>query len=138
LLPKVYTFLNTKKPQHILLWNISRSSVFTFRLFNNRKRFVALLLRFTCQHLNIPMVFLKLLPGKKTVPWPILGNVLFILNAFMSTQRQTIAYHKPREQLLMAWCLICTSLYSSLAGLSLPFLCSVHYLSLRLLNSSVD
>lgn len=76
--------------------------MFTFRLFNNRKRFVVLLLSFSCQHLQIPMVFLKLLPGKKTVPWPILGNVLFILDAFMSTQRQTIAYHKWSEQLIMA------------------------------------
>lgn len=58
---------------------------------------------------------------KKTVSWPILGNVLFIWNAFMSTQRQTITVINRGSS---SWWLACLILCSSLAHLSLPFLCS--------------
>lgn len=44
--------------------------------------------------------------------------------------------HKVREQLLVVWCLIWPSLCSSLAHLSLPFLCSAPHPSLHLLNPS--
>lgn len=121
-------FWNIKKPplnnqtQNILLWNISQSGIFTFRLFNNRKRLVALLLSFTCQHLNIPLVFLKFYQEENSAMAYTRKCSVYLKCLYEHTKANNYCY-KLRQQLLVA----CLSHFVQFLGSlvpALPVLCS--------------